>query len=654
MINDLQVTGMTGGRLRIEGVADADVVEYVVQVAPGIPPADDAEPTGSVSIVRNSPFSIEVDGLSFGQYEVFVNDVILPAISGVAYPGETLTAPPLLEDIQWYVDGQPVSGETGETYVVKVGDIGLAIECRSQGNAVAGVMCWHPADESDNIVVFLPDVNAMSSVSPDVPAANGESVARWSDEAEVHVVNQPDSTKRPVMRLSEVNENSTLQFDGSNDSLVASGASTLDLFRNASTGYLIAAISDTNRSGGNPSHCVAGWSIGAAGVTRMALFTRLNGMFAASTRMRDADNLVSASSAGSDGYFVLTNECLWSQGAINLRRDGQVVATASLPRFGITSDTRSGIAEVGSLNQSEFSGHIACLIAVSGNVSGAARNRLERYAGLLVGKTVGSPPAGSPEGEYNVFLVAGQSNTDGWVSQSLGPAWINDGIVDGVKTWTGSEVMDYDLSNYGATGNGANWAYFGKGGYSFAHVALKAVAEHLPNVLTVQVTNGGALLSGGVSKTSGSFSADYESIPSDTPKLLEALENRVMSLRSWAAERGVALNFRGVLWHQGEADHQASKSGEYAANFSAMVAKVREFTQTPDLPIFYGTVASASSAYNATISQSSLDYATGDENAYCRDNSELGLFDGIHFSATACNTFGEWTATQVLSHLGVS
>jgi hypothetical protein len=252
---------------------------------------------------------------------------------------------------------------------------------------------------------------------------------------------------------------------------------------------------------------------------------------------------------------------------------------------------------------------------------------------------------------YNVFLVAGQSNADGRVVWSNGPSYLLGSNIPGVYGFDGSEPTPYDIYNVGPTGCGQGWTDPRPQRYGFATLAAYGLQATVRNVMLCQVSNGDTILD---ARTwpNGSWSADYDSIPSGTVKLLQQLELRYAALVAWAATNSVTLNVRGLIWHQGEADHNGGASATYAASFAALITKVRTFTALPTLPIFYGTIASASASYNTTIKAAQLDFAAGDAHAWCRDNTSLTLFDTAHFDAASSQTFADWVISTYNSNYG--
>lgn len=260
-----------------------------------------------------------------------------------------------------------------------------------------------------------------------------------------------------------------------------------------------------------------------------------------------------------------------------------------------------------------------------------------------------------PKITINVLLALGQSNADGRADIADGPAWISGGLVPDVQAFNGAGLEPYSLNNGGPSGSGRSWVSGGENGkYSFVQVASKLLAEEVSNLVVCQVTQGGT----GIypeSNSNGCWNAEYETIPAGTPRLLEAAENRFNSLKQYCEDNRLNLNLVGVLWHQGERDDQYPDPGGYQQRFQAVIDKVREFTDVPDLPFYYGTLSHSSTRYNAVIEAAQLAIASSDANCYCRDNSSLTLLgDNLHFDATSQDTFGTDVFAAIATDLGIS
>ncbi|MBE0379172.1 sialate O-acetylesterase [Pseudoalteromonas prydzensis] len=250
--------------------------------------------------------------------------------------------------------------------------------------------------------------------------------------------------------------------------------------------------------------------------------------------------------------------------------------------------------------------------------------------------------------EINLFIVFGQSNTDGRVNIADGPALLQDSKVDNVKVWNGQDITNYALNNTGKEGNGSSWVTSQTTNkFSFAHVALKNIAETMDNVVVCQVTSGGTALSP-AAYARGSWCPNYNEIPDGTPRLLEDLVTRIGNLMAFCARNNIVINFKAIIAHQGESDSQRRYDDPalYGARWSDVINILRGVAEDPELPVIYGTVPSSSLWYDATIRQAHLDFAANDPNAYCRDNENISMFsDDLHFDAPGSVEFGEWAAT---------
>ena len=247
----------------------------------------------------------------------------------------------------------------------------------------------------------------------------------------------------------------------------------------------------------------------------------------------------------------------------------------------------------------------------------------------------------------NVFLVAGQSNTDGRNSATdpSAPEWIKDGILDNVQVWNGKELTQYNLDIISKTGNGSSWVNnMSQMKFSYAHIALKLVADKMKNVVVCQVSEGGTAINPRPNAR-GSWNANYSLLDSDTPKLLMDLEERFNALKAYCAANRIKMNVHGLIWHQGESDSfEQADIDAYSANWSGVIYKIREFTGKPYLPIFCGTIPNTSSCYSEQIRNVQMNIST---DVYCRDNNDLTMFDGVHFDHASSIRFGEWMADTI-------
>lgn len=312
-----------------------------------------------------------------------------PPIDGDPYPGETLTS---LQTGTWNVGGVDVAG-TSKTYTVTTGDIGKTITQTVNGSLYDTVTVWHPNDEAGVKLVLLGDKEVFTSTGPDVAALHNESVLNWNDQSgNNYTATQATLEERPVFRSDSIDIVNSVRFETiNNDHLDLSGGA-LDLFRNVNYGYIIAAVEDEVPSGGEALHYAWNWGISGASQARLALTTRNGSNFSIFSRAVDSGVNTTASVAQAAGWNVITGEGAFAIGKLRIRLNGVQGGEADLPQSQATPNTASDYAKIGTsgLETGDFPGKIACLIGVSGAsaLSTAALARLERYAGLLIGKNI--------------------------------------------------------------------------------------------------------------------------------------------------------------------------------------------------------------------------------------------------------------------------
>ena len=256
----------------------------------------------------------------------------------------------------------------------------------------------------------------------------------------------------------------------------------------------------------------------------------------------------------------------------------------------------------------------------------------------------------------NIFLHGGQSNAEGRYSTDGSdgtgtPSYLINNIVDGVKVYNGNVITDLDLrlaSAYNASderirtgGSGRSFGDTQPGRsfqkWSFADVAFKEINDSIGNVIVLGISKGGTSLTSDWINSGG---------------LLKILENKYNELISKFNAFEVPYNVRGMIWHQGERDGVTGQQAQYQAGWTTFISRIRTLTGNSNFPIFYGTISedSEGGAYNTVVKAAQLDTAAGDANLYCRDNTDLTLFDTAHFDAASQLTFGQWTRQNYIDN----
>jgi len=307
-----------------------------------------------------------------------------PVISGTAFPGETLTS---TKAKQWYANGNAISGETANTYVVRLSDIGVAIT-QAGSNTVT---IWHPNTIAGVARFWSSLSNVYNSVSPNVLATNGDTVRQWVEIVNTTEADQTSGTSKPIYRSTGQSGNPSVEFDGGNDYFTLPSANMV--LNNVSQAYLIVGARDTNPTGLSGTHTLVYYTTAFAPSPRLGLFSRnsFTANFSAAARRLDADTTVTASSPTSNNsnYNVLAAHGDYSNGFIRLRINGSVVTSTALAGSGSTSSTTSAIARIGNAAGTEyFPGHITCVCIVNASVTATQLSQIERYIGLFGGLNI--------------------------------------------------------------------------------------------------------------------------------------------------------------------------------------------------------------------------------------------------------------------------
>lgn len=313
-----------------------------------------------------------------------------PSISGTAYPGETLTVAGGSGSRQWRVGGVAVDGETAATFVIRVTDVGLAIDCVVGEDTADAVTCWHLNDEPGTKGIWLANAGAMASIEPDVAATDAQAVYDWVDVSGGSLrATQATESARALLQVAETAGSNVLEFDGSNDGYTLSG-DALTLAQNANYCYMIAAVEDTNPTGGSTTHPVCSLTINGAATARLTVYTRLSGNFYVAARQSDGDAAVSATTPQESGPNVITAEALFLDGFLNIRLNGEHEAQSAFPDTEASTDSASTSGFVGYVGAARSPIKLSALIILkhTAQLTAAQLARVERYAGLLIGKDI--------------------------------------------------------------------------------------------------------------------------------------------------------------------------------------------------------------------------------------------------------------------------
>jgi hypothetical protein len=334
---------------------------------------------------------------------VTLENTVAPAVTGFAYPQETLTCStgtwtgePTFA-YQGYVNGTLRSGAPSSTFQPLLTDIGLVIRCDVTATlgsqivtqASGNVTCWHPDDIAGVVRFWTSRANVLNSVSPDVAATDGQTVRRWNEVISSTAADQTTGVSQPIYRATGESSGPSLEFDGSNDSFSLPGTS--DVLQNRTQAYLIAGCRDTTPTAGTDSHAVIYYSVNAGAGPRLALWTRFftSNIFSAQARRQDADAATRADATSNSNYNVLAAHGDYSNGFVRLRVNGSVSASTALASgSGSTQNSTSLIANIGVQASGFFPGHLTAVCVANQTLSATDLSRIERYIGLMGGLNI--------------------------------------------------------------------------------------------------------------------------------------------------------------------------------------------------------------------------------------------------------------------------
>jgi hypothetical protein len=235
--------------------------------------------------------------------------------------------------------------------------------------SLPGLAAWYDASDSNTV---------LTSLSPDTPATNGQTVRRWLSRHDAAVFfDQSTLANQPTF----TNATTGLTFNGTSSYM--DGTATMDgVFRNRGYGYIFAVAQDANPTGGDAVHRVVHFST-TVGLFRAAFSTRATtDVYQIAGRRLDADTAVSITGESNDANLhLLDANYLWSAGTLALQRDGSQILTGSFASSGNTSDTASWAVRLGKTGSTGgfFPGNIRELVIVNEQLTTAQILATRRY-----------------------------------------------------------------------------------------------------------------------------------------------------------------------------------------------------------------------------------------------------------------------------------
>jgi hypothetical protein len=238
--------------------------------------------------------------------------------------------------------------------------------------SLPGLAAWYDASDSSTV---------LTTVSPDVPASNGQTVRRWVSRHNPAVFWDQDNL---VIQPKLNDPNPGINFNGTSQFMAGTGTMA-GVFQNRGYGYIFAVAQDTNPAAGQATHAPMFFSTGGTGPARSALYTRLisNALYAAGGRRLDADTFANSQAASSSNLALLDAHFLWTENVLRLGVNG-VNATAATFSSGAgnTSNTASTQVNLGQsyiTDNQWFPGNIRELVIVNQELTAAQILATRRY-----------------------------------------------------------------------------------------------------------------------------------------------------------------------------------------------------------------------------------------------------------------------------------
>lgn len=235
-----------------------------------------------------------------------------------------------------------------------------------------------------------------------------------------------------------------------------------------------------------------------------------------------------------------------------------------------------------------------------------------------------------------VFLVGGQSNAVGRGSTSTLPANLQDPQPDipyYFSTGAGLTTLRPRETEFGPE------ITFGRGMADYFATTGEQIA------LLKYAVGGTNLFSEWKAGGSGMATSDgtvYQDFQATIGAGLAALQ---------AANPGVTLALRGMIWMQGESDAIATQSANYQGNLTAFIGDIR-LTYGADLPFVIGRLSVAQTGTGSEVDRNNV--RTAQDNVAANDpftalvnTDSFGLSDNLHFDGAGQQALGSAFASSM-------
>lgn len=261
-----------------------------------------------------------------------------------------------------------------------------------------------------------------------------------------------------------------------------------------------------------------------------------------------------------------------------------------------------------------------------------------------------------------VYLVAGQSNTDGRVPNNELPQYIQQGGYHhcywsyGSGTHSGGGRFELFYPRIINTNNPNRWAYDAVVNYLLEQSLGRdfyVIKESLggtsidPKATSTQDMHWSAD-SAYLASTAAADKGGKSLLKAFTDNIGACIDTKLSKLKG-------GYDIKALLWHQGESD--AKKGGYYYRNLKAVVSYIRHYlvqkTGNPkyaDLPVIIGGIAYTGRGHNNAVAFAQIRLAQEDANIHLVDVHDATLrADNLHFDAAGAELLGRKMYNELVS-----
>lgn len=230
------------------------------------------------------------------------------------------------------------------------------------------------------------------------------------------------------------------------------------------------------------------------------------------------------------------------------------------------------------------------------------------------------------------LIVMGQSNADGRIPNADFPATATIDTTDDLTLYKqlehclfmqGDKEQSYGESNknFASRNNSGNWA--------FDDIVYNAVNQALggnTDFYVLKQTRGAT----GIRFSGGSFNANVNEFVKNGYTNSQLFHFKLLIERAMSLNPNI--NFKAVLWHQGEAEYQVTEEGVYYRCLCQVIYWLRGKVGNPKLPFIFGTVPTDSEQYSAVVKADMERVAQDINDCYLVDLGAAGdMIDAYHF-----------------------